>query len=206
MSLALLFFMFTALDVAQDTAIPVDSIRVEALAPYIPPRPAKDLTEVFPSRWVDLIRDADTVECFLLRPGWGTSDPSRPAEESEIHFSPWAIRQNGGTLSEDSRARLEAIILDPRSYLVPQGPGTVKGCIVDYNVGYVFLVTTERSDMVERVIVSICHSCSSLQVRIRGSTIVADIDYAKDAMLELSKELFPDDAEIRSLYHKLHGH
>ncbi len=115
------------------------------------------MTELLPSRWVDLIMDAEYVECFLLRPGWGASDTSRPASELDRHFNPWVIRQNGGPLTEDDRARLESIILDPRSYVVQQSPGIVKTCLVDYNVGYIFLVTTERSDMVERVIVSICH-------------------------------------------------
>ena len=189
----------------QQPVISTDTLRVDALAAYLPRRPANAMTELLPSRWVELITEASETECFLLCPNWeGTSDKC-PSDANTMYFDPYASRASGGVMSDDQQATLKRIVLEPRNYSVPQSLGDTKGCITDFNIGYVLTVRSERSGSVERIILSICHSCSVMSVGLRGSKISLDIDYAKVETLELTKALFPDDTTIGTLYQRLRG-
>ena len=194
-----------SLFLATQSPIAIDSVRVEALAAYLPSRAAISMSEILPGRWVELMADADSIECFLVCPGWEHSGTKCTPISRRPSFYPFAIRKFGGYLDETQRAALMSVVLNPASYWVSPNLGDMKMCAVNYDIAYVLTVTSERSDGVERFMLSVCHSCLYLQVRRRGDEVLLDIDFAGDEMLELSKALFPEDADLDALYRRFHG-
>jgi hypothetical protein len=149
-----------------------------------------------------LITKANEAESYLLC----ANRQSRPCPDGSSaipYFAPYSVRKNGGLLSNDAQATLKRIVLEPSNYSVFQSLGEIKPCIVEFDTGYVLTVRSARSDGIERIVLSMCHGCSVLSIRHRGSTILLNIDYAKDQMLELTRALFPKDAKIEEMYLRL---
>ena len=178
-----------------------DTLKVIKPPKILPPRPAKTLNEVIPQIIIDRMMQADIVECYLLCERWRQKCDSLKADHL---IEPYTIRKQGDDLSGEDIQLLMSILTNPNSYMVfSPGDGKLCGCTAHMAYNFARLGTVIKQ--YERVVVIICHDCSYIIIKNRGTRIGLDMDYAADEFLDLTRKLFPDDSLTIDVYIREYG-
>jgi hypothetical protein len=111
---------------------------------------------------------------------------SRPTTQQLLDLD---ILSGPVTLNDLQRSRLRSLLDNPDTY----GHGRVSACSFNPDVAYRF-IDGAGSD----VVIVLCFHCDDLHVHVHGGEPRLDsFDANRAAMLELTKELFPDDPYIQ---------
>lgn len=125
-----------------------------------------------------VLLEAERVESYRLT---GEEDPTGIAGRR--------VLSRGPDLTPDQTAAVEALLVDPDSYVFQR----FRRCDPAPSVA----LRHVRED--ETVDVLLSFDCNLWQFDFRGKTAIEEFDPVRPQLVDLVKELFPDDAELQAL-------